>query len=85
MRFLKEDFPRAVRALEQLHMLGRTQNPNMESIKKGRQYNLDHLGGHILAENYHEIDPDSGLHQSVHIAWRALAQLECHLIENGET
>lgn len=88
MKFLREDFPRAVRALEVLHGLGRIKNPNNESLTRpdAIDYNMQHLSGHLVALNSNpEIpDPESGLHQSVHVAWRALALLESQLRINGE-
>ena len=88
MRFLREDFPRAVRALEGLHGLGRTKNPNNESLTRpdAFQYNFDHLSGHLMAlsANPEIPDPETGLPQAVHVGWRALALLEVYLRENGE-
>lgn len=69
--------------------MGRTKNPNNESLTRpdAFEYNLSHLSGHLLALNSNpEIpDPESGLRQAVHVAWRAMALLESDLRDNGET
>jgi hypothetical protein len=87
MRFLREDFPRAIRALEQLHIWGDTKHPGMESLKRpdAFQANTDAMCRHLLAEGNQLPDPESGLPSIYHTAWRAVARLEAYLMEHGET
>jgi hypothetical protein len=87
MRFLREDFPRAVRALEQLHIWGDTKHPGMESLTRpdAFQANTDAMVRHLMAEDTQMPDAESGLPSVYHTAWRAVARLEVYLREHGET
>lgn len=87
MRFLREDFPRAVRALEQLHVWGDTKHPGMESLSMpdAFQENTDAMCRHLFAEGNGMPDHESGLPAIYHTAWRAVARLEVWLREHGET
>jgi hypothetical protein len=89
VKFLREDFPRAVRALEMLHIVGDTKHPNMASLNRpdAVEHNLNHMLGHVREFNANpEIpDPETGMPHVIHAAWRALAWLEAYQREHGET
>jgi len=87
MKFLRGDFPRAVRALEQLHVWGDTKHPGMESLKRpdAFQANTDAMVRHLHAEGNGMPDHESGLPSIYHTTWRAVARLEAYLREHGET
>jgi len=87
MKFLREDFPRAVRALEMLHIWGDTKHPGMESLnrKDAFQANTDAMVRHLHAEGNDMPDPESGLPTILHTTWRSIARLEVYLREHGES
>lgn len=87
MKFLRQDFPMAVRALEQLHIWGDSKHPGMESLHRpdAFQANTDAMVRHLMREDSIMPDPESGLPHVIHTAWRAVARLEAYLREHGET
>lgn len=87
MKFLSTDFPKAVRALETLHVWGDAKHPGMESLRRkdAFQVNTDAMVRHLHAEGNELPDPESGLPSILHTTWRALARLEAYLAEHGET
>jgi hypothetical protein len=86
MRGVIQYFPRALKAVSDVSAAGAKKYTwrGWATVPDGVARYSDAMGRHLIAEQFEQIDKDTGCLHAAQVAWNALARLEL-LLEENET